>query len=167
MHIGFRKIISNVLFSQIYGGTDKIKAIKRLKPSPHWYQASFYSSLIFDDSNFILFRKNDLNNYPCLIGSYLNSNLLQIILKRKILTGHPYRAKKKWCIIKFMFFTPEDAKYFIKNNIYTKKGLKGKLKESLGTHGLVKATFNNSVKQSDTICMNLYKRVFPKFPINI
>ena len=118
MHIGFRKINSNVLFSQIYGGTDKIKAIKKLKPSPHWYQASFYSPLIFDDSNFILFRKNDFNNYPCLIGSYLNSNLLQIILKRKILTGHPYRAKKKWCIIKFMFFTPEDAKYFIKNNIF-------------------------------------------------
>lgn len=62
-----------------------------------------------------------------------------------------------------MFFNVDDVRYFMKNDVYSKKGLKGKIKEAVGTHGLVKVIFNNSIKQSDTICMNLYKRVFPKY----
>lgn len=33
----------------------------------------------------------------------------------------------------------------------------------LGTHGHMKCVFNGQLKSQDTILMNLYKRVFPKW----
>lgn len=98
-----------------------------------------------------------------MIGTFLNPDPFKLILKRIILTGYPFKIKKKHAIVRYMFFNPEDVYYYMKNEIYTKKGLKGKIKESLGTHGLFKVLFNGYVKANDTVCMNLYKRVFPKF----
>ena len=98
-----------------------------------------------------------------MIGNTLYPDNFKVILKRIILTGYPLKAKKKTAVIKYMFFNPEDVDFYKQNEIYTKNGLKGKIKESLGTKGLMKCHFNGFVKQNDVVCMNLYKRVFPAF----
>jgi len=86
-----------------------------------------------------------------------------VILKKIMLTGYPLKVHKKKAVVRYMFFDPKDVKYFKPVELSTKFGLKGHIKDSLGTHGLMKCVFNDFVKQSDTVCLPLYKRVFPKW----
>ena len=71
-------------------------------------------------------------------GSALAPNPLTVILKRIILTGYPLKVHKKKAVVRYMFFNPKDVKYFKPVEIFTKFGLRGHIKDSLGTHGLMK-----------------------------
>lgn len=81
-----------------------------------------------------------------MIGNTLLPDPFKLILKRIIFTGYPFKAKKKTAVVRYMFFNTEDVEYYKKNDVYTKNGLKGKIKESLGTKGLMKCRFNGYVK---------------------
>jgi pre-rRNA-processing protein TSR1 len=96
-------------------------------------------------------------------GIAMNPDPLKIILKRIILTGYPLKCHKKRATVRYMFFNPDDIKYFRPVELYTQSGLRGHIKDSLGTHGLMKCHFNDHIKHSDVICMPLYRRVYPKW----
>ena len=97
-------------------------------------------------------------------GTVDGPNPDRIVLKRVILTGYPLKIQKKKAVVKYMFFNPEDVKWFRPLDVWTKHGKRGRIKESLGTHGAMKCVFDAPVQQHDSVCIALYKRVFPKWP---
>lgn len=94
-------------------------------------------------------------------GTVLPPNPLKVILKRIVLTGYPLRVHKKKATIRYMFFNPTDIKYFKPVELQSKQGLRGHIKQALGTHGLMKCTFNDYIKHHDVVIMPLFRRIFP------
>ncbi|RPA94819.1 DUF663-domain-containing protein [Choiromyces venosus 120613-1] len=95
-------------------------------------------------------------------GSFLSADQSRIIAKRIVLTGHPYKIHKKLVTVRYMFFNAEDVAWFKALPLFTKRGRSGFIKESLGTHGYFKATFDGRINPQDAVAISLYKRVFPR-----
>ena len=125
--------------------------------------ASVYLPIVFSPCKILLFTPSqEAGNLKLLAtGHALPANPLTVILKRIILTGYPLKVHKKKAVVRYMFFNPKDVKYFKPVELYTKFGMRGHIKDSLGTHGLMKCQFNDYVKSNDTVCMPLYKRKYP------
>ena len=95
-------------------------------------------------------------------GTCLPPDPSRVIAKRIILTGHPYKIHKKLVTVRYMFFNTEDVKWFKALQLWTKRGRSGFIKESLGTHGYFKATFDGRINPMDAVGVSLYKRVWPR-----
>lgn len=140
-----------------------------------------FGPVTFGGSNIptVLFRERNLDGecghdqrgvgatqMPHLVGTgnLLDADPTRIIAKRIVLTGHPYKVHKKTSTIRYMFFNPEDVRYFAPLELKTKMGRVGHISASLGTHGYFKAHFDGKLplSQLDTVGMTLYKRSFPK-----
>ncbi|UKJ87592.2 hypothetical protein MACJ_000027 [Theileria orientalis] len=112
--------------------------------------------LAFGEDETVMFGGHVLGSEPC-----------RIIMKRILLTGYPMKVHKRRAIVRYMFFNPSDIKYFKPVQLFTKKGLRGKILQSLGTHGYMKCLFSDFITQDDIVCLPLYKRVYPKwFPFS-
>lgn len=168
-HIGFRKYYVGPLFSDVSSG-DRTKFSRFFIPSDKFRVASFYGPITYNPTPILLFRVCSLEEQAegdplklCCFGSALPPNPDFIILKKCILSGRVAVIHKKQIVVKYMFFNDEDVRWFQPVDLYTKYGRRGKILKPIGTHGLFKAVLNDQVMQHDVVCMDLYKRVFPKW----
>ncbi|XP_076756814.1 tsr1 ribosome assembly factor [Xylocopa sonorina] len=159
---GFRRFTACPIFSQHTNG-NKHKYERYFQPEST-VVASMYAPITFPPCPVLCYvRKLNKSLELIATGSVLSANPDRIVVKRVTLSGHPYKVNKRSAVIRFMFFHREDINWFKPVELRTKYGRRGHIKEPLGTHGHMKCVFNGQLKSQDTILMNLYKRVFPKW----
>ncbi|KAG9101348.1 hypothetical protein FRC06_003148 [Ceratobasidium sp. 370] len=167
--VGPRRFRTHPIYSQHTRGGGKgvnnVHKFERYLRHGDTSVASVYGPIIFGKQPCMLLRETDDPQGPELVasGTFLNTDAQRIIAKRIILTGHPFKVHKKTATVRYMFFNPEDVRYFAPIQLHTKHGRTGHIRESLGTHGYFKAHFDGPLTQMDTVCMSLYKRMYPRW----
>ncbi len=158
MQVGFRRMPGcSVVFSELMGCGDRARYVRRVRDGG-WVLASFYGMCCYGPVPVLAFRGGLL-----MAGTLLKVDPLLPIIKRITLTGYPYKINRRRATVRFMFFNPDDVRWFKPVELSTKLGLRGNIEEPIGTHGLMKCLFNNTIRQHDTVCLHLYKRVYPRW----
>eukprot|EP01069_Polyplicarium_translucidae_P003401 Polyplicarium_translucidae@DN2299_c0_g1_i1.p1 len=177
VHCGFRRFETRPLFSEAAAGhspskavTPKAKYLRRLpvtSGSSSAFCLSAYVPACQPGLPALFFRRGGVECQAeealAAWGTSANADPSRLIVKRILLTGCIYRAHKRKAVVRFMFFNARDVKYFKSVELRTRNGSRGNIMSSIGTHGRMKCVFNKEIKQSDTVCLALYKRVFPKW----
>eukprot|EP00743_Colponemidia_sp_Colp-15_P017859 GILK01022202.1.p1 GENE.GILK01022202.1~~GILK01022202.1.p1 ORF type:complete len:317 (+),score=26.63 GILK01022202.1:89-1039(+) len=168
-HVGFRKFYCTPLYSDATVG-DRTKFSRYFHAEDKFKLATFFGPISFNPCPVLFFKAPSIEEQAegtplqlSSFGSALPPNPDLLLLKRVVLTGRIAVIYRKVIVIKFMFFNDDDVRWFQPVDLYTKSGRRGKITKSIGAKGLYKAMFNDIVMQHDTVCMDLYKRVFPKW----
>ncbi|EKM80586.1 hypothetical protein AGABI1DRAFT_119186 [Agaricus bisporus var. burnettii JB137-S8] len=167
--VGPRRFVINPIYSQHTRGGGKgpnnVHKFERFFRHGVTNVATTYGPIVYGNQSCMLLRETSNEQAPHLVamGSFLNPDTTRIIAKRIILTGHPFKVHKKTATVRYMFFNADDVLYFKPIQLHTKHGRTGHIRQSLGTHGYLKAHFDGPINQMDTVCMPLYKRVYPKW----
>jgi pre-rRNA-processing protein TSR1 len=166
---GWRTWQGRPVFSQINLNCDKHKYERFLPTGGAFFAASIFGPVTYTPCPVLVFREKSLENPRrelVAIGSILGADADRIVVKRIVLTGYPVRVHKRHATVKYMFYDPEDVKWFKPAGLHTKHGLQGNIVQSVGEHGTMKCLFNAPIKQHDTVCLPLYKRIFPKYVVS-
>ncbi|XP_038159328.1 pre-rRNA-processing protein TSR1 homolog [Cyprinodon tularosa] len=161
-HCGFRRFRACPIFSQHTTG-DKHKMERFLRPDAPTV-VSVYAPITFPPAGVLLFKqRNDGAQDLVATGSLLSCDPQRVVLKRIVLSGHPFKINRRSAVVRYMFFNREDIMWFKPVELRTKWGRRGHIKEALGTHGHMKCVFDSQLRSQDTVLMNLYKRVYPRW----
>lgn len=166
LHCGPRRFVINPLFSQMGNTPNNVHKFQRYLHPGQTAVASFIAPLTWGSVPALFFQRSATEGTTALnliaTGTSLPPSTSRVIAKRVILTGHPYKIHKKLVTVRYMFFNKEDVNWFKALQLWTKRGRSGFIKESLGTHGYFKATFDGKINPQDAVGVSLYKRVWPR-----
>ncbi len=160
VQIGFRTFLVEPIYSEHNPRCDKHRHLRFLLPST-FLCATIFAPITYKPAPVLMFSAKTFEMVAT--GHVMNIDPDRIVLKKILLTGFPYKVHKRYAVVRWMFFNPEDIMWFKPVEVFTKHGKNGIIKEPLGTHGYMKCQFEDVVQQNDTICMPLYKRVFPRY----
>jgi pre-rRNA-processing protein TSR1 len=160
---GWRTWQARPIFSQNNLNCDKHKSERFLPTDGAFFAASIFGPVTYTPCPVLVFRDLKGKHELVAVGSMIGSDADRIMVKRIILTGYPVRVHKRTATVKYMFYNPDDVKWFKPAGLFTKHGLQGHIIQSVGEHGTMKCLFNSPIKQHDTVCLPLYKRIYPKY----
>jgi pre-rRNA-processing protein TSR1 len=162
-HVGFRRFKASPIYSEHSHRSDKFKQMKFLHDNGVAV-ATILGPITFPPMPLLVWKELQPGRpVLCATGGVLSVNPDRIVLKKIVLTAKPFRVRNRRAVCRDMFYNPEDIKWFKPIELWTKRGLTGHISEPLGTHGYMKCTFSGKLDHGDTVCMSLYKRVFPTF----
>ncbi|KAH7359947.1 hypothetical protein BKA66DRAFT_426479 [Pyrenochaeta sp. MPI-SDFR-AT-0127] len=173
---GPRRMVINPLFSQAGNTPNNVHKFDRFLHPGQSAIASFIGPLTWGNVPLLYFQRTTPSPAPesdsndqassslrlVATGTSLPPSTNRIVAKRIILTGHPYKINKRIVTVRYMFFHDDDVRWFKSLPLWTKRGRSGFIKESLGTHGYFKATFDGKINPMDGVAVSLYKRVWPR-----
>ena len=166
---GWRTWQGRPIFSQNNLNSDKHKFERYMPTGGAFFACTVFGPVTYAPCPVLVFREAaeseglDSKKREFLAhGSMLGADADRIVLKRIILTGYPTRVHKRHATVKYMFYNPDDVRWFMPAGLTTKHGLQGNIIQSVGDHGVMKCLFNAPIKQHDTVCLSLYKRIYPK-----
>lgn len=174
LQCGPRRLVINPLYSQTGNTPNNVHKFQRYLHPGQTAMATFVGPLTWGSVPALFFKrkvapeKDPLSFDPAseleliATGTSQPPDRSRVIAKRIILTGHPYKIHKKLVTVRYMFFNVGDVNWFKALPLWTKRGRSGFIKESLGTHGYFKATFDGKINPQDAVGVSLYKRVFPR-----
>ncbi len=155
---GFVCFDGRPMFSEQNSNADKHK-MERFLQHGKYTVVSFYGPCVFAPAPVSLFLGD---GRMIASGSVLGADPDRIILKRIVLTGYPFQTQKRKSVAKFMFFNADDIRWFKPVELWTKMGRAGHILAPVGTKGHMKCIFDSPLLHHDTVCMTLWKRVYPK-----
>ncbi|KAL7267188.1 ribosome biogenesis protein tsr1 [Rhizina undulata] len=164
LQVGPRRLVVKPLFSQ-GGATGKnnVTKFERFLITGRASVATMVAPILWGNVPAVFLKRGDDGELELVgQGSFLSVDRERVVAKRIVLTGHPYKIHKKLVTVRYMFFNAEDVAWFKAIPLFTKRGRSGFIKESLGTHGYFKATFDGKINPQDAVAISLYKRVFPR-----
>lgn len=166
MQCGSRRFLINPMFSQSGNTPNNVHKFLRYLHPGQTAIATFIAPITWGSVPALFFQSSASVPGTALAliatGTSLPASTSRVIAKRVILTGHPYKIHKKLVTVRYMFFNKEDVQWFKALQLWTKRGRSGFIKESLGTHGYFKATFDGKINPQDAVGVSLYKRVWPR-----
>ena len=166
LQCGSRRFLINPMFSQSGNTPNNVHKFQRYLHPGQTAIASFIAPITWGSVPALFFQPSvSMPSTPLSLiatGTSLPASTSRVIAKRVILTGHPYKIHKKLVTVRYMFFNKEDVQWFKALQLWTKRGRSGFIKESLGTHGYFKATFDGKINPQDAVGVSLYKRVWPR-----
>uniref|UniRef100_A0A8C8S9L9 Pre-rRNA-processing protein TSR1 homolog n=1 Tax=Pelusios castaneus TaxID=367368 RepID=A0A8C8S9L9_9SAUR len=161
-HCGVRRFRASPLYSQ-HSSADKHKLERYLRPDAALV-VTVYAPITFPPASVLLFKQRSNGVHDLLAtGCLLSVDPDRILIKRVVLSGHPFKIFGKTAVVRYMFFNREDVLWFKPVELRTKWGRRGHITEPLGTRGHMKCHFDGQLKSQDTVLLHLYKRVFPKW----
>ena len=66
----------------------------------------------------------------CPPGSLRSCNPDRVVLKKITLSGYPVKVHKKKAVVRWMFHSPDDVRWFRPLELWTKHGRRGRIKVS-------------------------------------
>ncbi|KAG2501525.1 hypothetical protein HYH03_000032 [Edaphochlamys debaryana] len=167
---GLRSFTARPILSTDDPGADKHRMEKFVHDGQH-VVASVYAPIMYPPLPLLAFKlpepaeaAHGAQTRLAAVGALRGCDPDRINLKRIMLTGTPVRVHRRRATVRFMFHNPDDVRWFRPVELSTKYGRRGRITEPLGTHGAMKCLFDSPLQQRDTVCMPLYKRVFPVWP---
>lgn len=163
---GVRSFMSQPIYSSDDFQADKHKT-ERFLHEGRPAIATVYAPVTYPPSPVLAFDTQSGTPRLAFTGTLRSNDPDRINLKKIVLTGFPVKVHKNKAVVRWMFNCPEDVAWFRPLDLWTKYGRRGRIKESMGTHGAMKCLFDNSIQQRDSVCMSLFKRVYPKWPADL
>ena len=159
---GFRRQVVSPTFSQGSNNANNVHKFQRFAHSGDMCVATAIAPVLFYNAPAIFFKQKADGSLELVgQGTFLNCDHTRVMAERVVLTGHAVKIHKKLITVRYMFFNSEDIEWFKAVPLFTKSGRTGFIKESLGTHGYFKSTFDGRLSAQDVIGMALYRRIWP------